>query len=65
MATPKDVIDGNSNEPKVAPVDMKLEVIVIRSRMWTARSSSTGGSAGGRMLQSEVDSDRMGVWARA
>src|SRR4029079_17280763 len=29
MATPKDVIDGNSNEPKVAPVDMKLEVIVI------------------------------------
>src|SRR6185436_17995978 len=29
MATPKDVIDGNSNEPKAAPVDMKLEVIVI------------------------------------
>ncbi len=29
MATPKDVIDKNANEPKVAPVDMKLEVIVI------------------------------------
>src|SRR6476469_8563206 len=29
MATPKDIIDGYSNESKVAPVDMKLEVIVI------------------------------------
>jgi len=30
MATPKDVIDKqNAGEPKVAPVDMKLEVIVI------------------------------------
>src|SRR5215510_4329304 len=30
MATPKDVIDKqNASEPKVAPVDMKLEVIVI------------------------------------
>jgi len=29
MASPKDVIDGKSNEPKVAPVDMKLEVVVI------------------------------------
>src|ERR1044071_4946161 len=29
MAVPKDVIDGKSNEPKVAPVDMKLEVVVI------------------------------------
>src|ERR1041385_5169464 len=29
MAVPKDVIDGKSKEPKVAPVDMKLEVVVI------------------------------------
>jgi catechol 2,3-dioxygenase-like lactoylglutathione lyase family enzyme len=30
MATPKDVIDNqNANEPGVAAVDMKLEVIVI------------------------------------
>src|ERR1044072_9099332 len=29
MASPKDVIDGKSNERKVAPFDMKLEVVVI------------------------------------
>lgn len=29
MATPKDVIERNNSEPKVAPLDMKLEVIVI------------------------------------
>src|SRR5262245_28166855 len=29
MATPKDVIDNKSSEPKALPIDMKLEVIVI------------------------------------
>jgi hypothetical protein len=46
MATPKDVIEKNT---QVARVDMKLEVIGSRSRMWTERSSSTGGAGGGRM----------------
>jgi hypothetical protein len=49
MANP--AIEIRSNNPTSAPsaagVDMKFELVVIPSRMSTARRNSTGGSGGG------------------